>query len=392
MMIGGLIYQLYGAYVVLLEREFGWTKTAMSAVYSVFRVESGLLGPPQGWLLDRYGPRPVMRAGVVLVGAGFIALSQIDSLSAFLLSFLVIAVGTSFCGHLSICVAIVNWFHRKKAQAISMSSMGFAVGGFIVPLAVLALERWGWRNTAFATGIIFLTVGLWLTRPFWTRPEERGCTVDGVPEDPAGPGADGSDDLRYTVREAMASPAFWTLSFGHASALVIVSAVSVHLIPHLIESLGFSLAQAGIAVMAMTSMQFIGLGLGGYLGDRFDSRRMAIVCMFMHGAGLLCLAFATSWTAVAAFAVFHGLGWGSRAPLMQAMRADYFGRRSYGMIGGYSSLIVTLGTSGGPILTAALFDYFGNYRYSFAGVAVFSLVGAAMFWLARPPHSARNVS
>jgi MFS family permease len=77
---------------------------------------------------------------------------------------------------------------------------------------------------------------------------------------------------------------------------------------------------------------------------------------------------------------------------MQAMRADYFGRRSYGMIGGYSSLIVTLGTSGGPILAAALFDRFGNYRYSFAGVAVFSLVGAVMFWLARPPHSARNVS
>jgi sugar phosphate permease len=258
MMIGGLIYQLYGAYVVLLEREFGWTKTALSAVYSVFRVESGLLGPPQGWLLDRYGARPVMRVGMVLVGVGFIALSQVDRLLTFFLAFLLIALGASFTGHISICVAVVNWFHRKKARAISITSMGYAVGGFLIPVAVFALERWGWRVTAFSTGIIFLTIGVLLTRPFWSRPEDHGHTIDGVPEDALGAIVD--DDRRFTVGEAMASPAFWTLSFGHASALVIVSAISVHLIPHLIESLDFTLRQGGFSVMAMTEIDFVGLG------------------------------------------------------------------------------------------------------------------------------------
>lgn len=386
MMIAGLIFQLYGAYVVLLEREFGWTKTALSAVYSLFRVESGLIGPPQGWLLDRYGSRPVMRAGMVFVGAGFIALSQVDRLLTFFLSFALIAIGASFTGYISICVAIVNWFHRRKALAISIASMGFAVGGFLVPVAVFALERWGWRITAFATGIIFLTVGLFLTRPFWSRPEDRGCTIDGVPEDVVGPAI---DDRQFTVGEAMTSAAFWTLSFGHASALVIVSSISVHLMPHLIESLDFTLRQASFAVMAMTAMQFVGLAVGGFIGDRVDNRRMAIACMFMHGAGLLCLAFATTWVAVWAFAVLHGLAWGGRGPLMQAMRADYFGRRSYGMIAGYSSLVVTLGTSGGPLLAGALFDHFGDYRRAFAVVAIFALVGAAMFWFARPPRSMR---
>jgi MFS family permease len=116
-----------------------------------------------------------------------------------------------------------------------------------------------------------------------------------------------------------------------------------------------------------------------------DNRLMAIACMFMHGIGLLFLAFATSWVAVAAFAAIHGLAWGGRGPLMQAMRADYFGRRSYGMIAGYSSLVVTLGTSGGPILAGFLFDYFGDYRRALAVIAIFSLVGAAMFWFATPP-------
>jgi MFS family permease len=383
MLVGGLIYQLYGAYVVLIEREFGWSKTALSAVYALFRFESGLLGPPQGWLLDRYGPRRVMRIGMVFLAAGFLGLSQIERLATFLLCFVLIAVGGSFAGYISICVTLVNWFHRKRALAISIASMGFAVGGFIVPLAILALERWGWRATAFATGLVFLTLGLLLTGPFWARPEERGLTIDGVPEDADETVTEGP---RYTVADAIRSPAFWTISLGHAFALVIVSAVSVHLIPHLIETLGFSLRDAGFGVMAMTAMQFVGMGVGGYIGDHVDKRRMAIACMFMHGAGLLCLAFASSWALVWAFAVLHGLAWGGRGPLMQAMRADYFGRHSYGMIVGYSSLVVTLGTSGGPILAGALFDAFGDYRRAFAVISVFSIAGAVMFWLAKPPR------
>jgi MFS family permease len=384
MLIAGLINQIYGAYVVLIQREFGWSTTTLSAVYSLFRVESGLLGPPQGWLLDRFGPRPVMRVGMIFLGGGFLALSQIERLATFFLCFVMIAVGASFAGYISICVTLVNWFHKRKAQAISTASMGFAVGGFIVPLVIVALERWGWRATAFATGLIFLTVGLLLTRPFWTRPEDCGCTVDGVPEDAVASVADGP---HITVSQAITTPAFWTLSLGHASALFLVSAISVHLIPHLIETLGFTLRQAGFAVMAMTAMQFAGLAFGGFIGDRFDNRLIAIICMFMHGAGLLCLAFATSWLAVGAFAVLHGLAWGGRGPLMQAMRADYFGRRAYGMIAGYSSLVVTLGTSGGPILAGVLFDYFGDYQRAFASMSVFALVGAAMFWLARPPRT-----
>lgn len=385
MLVGGLIYQLYGAYVVLIEREYGWSKTAMSAVYSLFRLESGLLGPPHDWLIDRYGPRPVMRVGMVCIGVGFIALSRIDRLETFFFCFLLVAIGGAFAGYISICVTIVNWFHKKRARAISIASMGFAVGGFVVPAAVWALEKWGWRTTALATGIVFLTIGILLTKPFWGRPEDCGCTIDGVPEDAP---QITTDTKRYTIREAIAMPAFWTLSLGHASALVIVSAISVHLMPHQIETLGFSLQQASFGVMGMTAMQFIGMGIGGYFGDHVDKRRMAITCMFMHGAGLLCLAYATSWIWVAAFALLHGLAWGGRGPLMQAMRADYFGRESYGMIVGYSSLIVTLGTSGGPILAGLLFDYFGGYRHAFAGIAVFSLVGALMFGLARPPQKA----
>ena len=67
----------YGAYVVLLEAEFEWSKAVLSGAFALTRIESGLLGPLQGWLVDRYGPLPVLRAGILMFGAGLMLFSQV---------------------------------------------------------------------------------------------------------------------------------------------------------------------------------------------------------------------------------------------------------------------------------------------------------------------------
>src|SRR5262245_19399234 len=92
-MISGLLNQSFGAYVVLLREEFGWSKTALSAAYSLQQVENGLLGPVQGWIIDRFGPRVVMRFGIVVFGCGLMLLSQISSLPTFYAVFLMMALG-----------------------------------------------------------------------------------------------------------------------------------------------------------------------------------------------------------------------------------------------------------------------------------------------------------
>ena len=67
---GGLMQQSFGAYVVLLERDFGWSRTTLSGAFSIVRVEEGLLGPLQGWMIDRFGPRNVMRIGTITFAGG----------------------------------------------------------------------------------------------------------------------------------------------------------------------------------------------------------------------------------------------------------------------------------------------------------------------------------
>jgi MFS family permease len=387
--LGGLLFvHSYGAYFVLLQEEFGWSKTLLAGAFALRQIENGMLGPLQGFLLDRYGPRLLISVGMVLFGAGYFAFALIDSPLEFYLAFLLLALGSNLGGFPSITVALVHWFERHRAKAVALSQSGFALGGVLVPLIVLALESWGWRATAVGSGVCVIALGLPMARLVRHRPEPFGETVDGIPpgaaHDPGGaiPG-DRSRDM--SAGEALRTRAFWMVSLGHASALLVVSSVMVHLVPHLTETLGYSLSRAGAVVALLTALQMAGQVAGGYLGDRFDKRVISAVCMIAHSAGLLLLAYASTAWMVGAFVVLHGWAWGTRGPLMVAIRADYFGAKAFGTIMGFSSLIVMLGMTTGPIVAAFVADRTGSYTPGLALLGIASLAGSAFFLLARPP-------
>jgi MFS family permease len=183
----------------------------------------------------------------------------------------------------------------------------------------------------------------------------------------------------------MSTPAFWLISFGHGSALLVVAAVNVHLISQLNESLGYSLAQASLVLSCMTGFQVVGLLIGAAVGDRYNKRYISMTCMIAHCVGLLMLAYAVTLPMVFGFAILHGTAWGLRGPMMQAMRADYFGRRSFGMIMGFSSMITTLGNLSGPLIAGILADRTGSYEAGFTVLAVLAALASVFFLLATPP-------
>src|SRR5688500_18836662 len=83
MLVSAVFIQAYGAYVVLLRDEFGWSVTILSLGFGFARVEHGLLGPLQGVLVDRYGPRRIVTAGVLVLAIGLWLFSGIRSLETF---------------------------------------------------------------------------------------------------------------------------------------------------------------------------------------------------------------------------------------------------------------------------------------------------------------------
>jgi sugar phosphate permease len=386
----GLMTQSFGAYLAVLQVERGWSKTALSGAAALQQMESAILGPVLGWFIDRFGPQGMIRAGIVVFGIGLMLLSFTDTLLAFYAAFVVIALGASLCGFFPVNVALIHWFERWRARALSSLSLGIAFGGISVPLVAWSLQTYGWRATAFVSGIIAIVLGLPMAMVFKRRPEDHGMVADGITrvDRPGEEVAIKNPDLGrdFTAREALRTPAFWLLSLGHGFALLVVHAVSVHAIAHMHQGLGYSVAQASLVYTLLTLSQIGGVVIGWLIGDRYDKRLISGGCMLGHMAGLLLLTYASAVPMVLAFAVLHGAAWGLRGPFMQALRADYFGRSAIGMILGLSVMIIVVGQVGGPMVAGILADATGNYRAGFTILALLAGVGSLFFFFARKPE------
>src|SRR6266480_762880 len=344
-----LLMQSFGAYVAVLRDDRGWSKTALSGAAALHQMEAAILGPVLGWIIDRFGPQGLIRVGVVVFGAGFMLFSQVETLLEFYGAFIVMAIGSSFCGFFPVNVALIHWFERWRARALSS-----------LPLA-------------------------WIIR---RRPEDHGETIDGLPSktEMGKVAEEKAEQTRdFTAREALRTPAFWLISLGHGFALLVVHAVNVHAITHMKEGLGYSVAQAAFVMTLMTVGQMGGVGVGWLVGDRFEKRLVAATCMLMHMTGLLLLTYAVALPMLIAFAALHGVAWGLRGPFMQAIRADYFGRAAIGMILGLSYLIIVVGQVGGPMIAGITADATGDYRAGFTILALLAGIGSFFFLLARRP-------
>lgn len=384
----GLLLQAFGAYVAVLSEERGWSKTALSGGAALQSIEGALLGPALGWVMDRFGARAMVQAGIVIFGLGFMALSQIDTLGGFYGAILLLALGASLSGYFPLTVAVIHWFRRQRARALSVMGLGLALGGIVVPGVGWVMQTYGWRTTAFASGVLAIVVGWPLARVLRRNPGEVGETEDGLPPQPPDAKAVDVEEPRrreFTAREALRTRAFWLLAAAHGFALLVVTAVNVHAISHMKEGLGYSVAQASLVITLMTVSQAAGVLMGAAVGDHWEKRYVAAGCMLAHMAGLLMLTYATHPLVVGGFAILHGAAWGLRGPFMQAIRADYFGLQAIGMIMGLSAFIISIGQVAGPLVAGAFADLTGNYRAGFTVLAIVAGSGSLLFLLAKKP-------
>lgn len=391
-----LFAQAFGLYVVVWTSELGWSKAAIASGYALVQLVGGVVGPLLGWSLDRFGSRRVAAIGVGAFGVGIGVLAQVTTLAGYTVAMVIVGVGVAMTGFLTCTTAIVPWFRRRRATALSLMSVGMSLGGLFVPIVASSIVAFGWRPTLWASAAVLVLSGLPFAALLRREPTRYGQQVDGGPRllpDPPlpsvgtrRPDAPGAD---LTLAEALRTRAFWALGLGHGAALLVVAAVVVHLVPHL-EAGGLSLQTSASVVAALTAMTALSQVVGGAIGDRLPKRRITQVAMFAHAAALLALAWWPGWPGVVAFVVLHGWAWGSRGPLMGAMRADFFGAAHFGAIMGASALVIVGGQLAGPVIAGVLADTFGDYRWGFTVLAGLAALGSLAFQLATPPRVRRG--
>ena len=385
----GLVFNAFSLIAAQLHTEFGWSNSTLGGAFALNRAESGLLGPIQGWMTDRWGAKTVLRVGAAIMAIGLVLFATLDSIAEFYIYYLLVALGSSLAGFLPITVTVVHWFERKRSRALAYAQMGFAVGGTLAFVFGILLEQVGWRKASLFSAGLTLAVILPTAALFHKRPADVGQFVDGidpdnVPDD-APPVSTMQTLVHFTPQEALRTRAFWFISLGHASALLVVGASMAHLALYLKEELVLSSTHVSIVVGALPAMMGVGQVVGGLLGDRYDKRVLVTLAMLGHGFGLLLLALANGPVMVWLFVLFHGAAWGVRGPIQSSLRADYFGATDFGKIMGYSSLIVMFGMVIGPILAGVLADITGSFTLGFLILAAAAGTGSLWFFFATPP-------
>ena len=390
MLMSTTVFQGVGTFFVALERNFGWNRTTLSGAFALSRAEGALLGPVEGFLVDRLGTRRMVIIGYLVMGAGFIYYSQIQEVWHFYVAYLAISLGSGVGGWIAIVTLINNWFSRRRALAMSLAVSGVQLGGFLVPLMAWGIENHDFRMTSLGIGVVLILVAIPASRMMRNLPEDMGLRPDGGAVNMAaasGPAEAQHDEVPdMTPKQALRTTAFWVIAVARLASVVSIITLSVHLVPKLTDS-GISLITANFIVTLYTFVAFLSGFVAGYLADRTSKVLVLFVCMFLQAAAMTILALTDSLPMAMVFAVLWGAGFGGRVPLLTAIIGDFFGRKNFGSILGINMVPSNVAMIFAPLFAGFMFDLRQSYFIPFITFAIMGFIGTFVILLARQPRS-----
>ncbi len=390
MLMSTTVFQGVGTFFVALERTFGWNRTTLSGAFALSRAEGALLGPLEGFLVDRLGTRRMVIVGYLVMGLGFIFYSQIQTVWHFYVAYIAISLGSGVGGWIAFVTLINNWFSRRRALAMSIAVSGIQLGGFLVPLMAWGIESHGFRMTALGIGIVLIVVAVPASRFVRNLPEDVGSLPDGAPirrtvgASGSSTQSDSGDVPDMTPRQALKTVSFWVIAVARLTSVVSIVSLSVHLVPKLTDS-GISLITANFVVTLYTFVAFLTGFLAGYLADRSSKVIVLFVCMLLQALAMGILTFTDTLPMAVIFAVLWGAGFGGRVPLLTAIVGDYFGRRHFGSILGMNMVPSNIAMIFAPLFAGFMFDLRQSYVIPFATFTIMGFIGAFVILLARQP-------
>ncbi|MBI2539671.1 MAG: MFS transporter [Deltaproteobacteria bacterium] len=383
----GLSYFGMSAYFPSFEREFGWSRTAISGAFSLARVESGLFGPLEGYATDRLGPPKMMFIGIGVGTLGFLCLSQVNSLPMlYAVIVLGIVMGSSLGYNMPISVAIAHVFRARRSLAFGIYRMGPGLSGPLVPLVGWMIGLWGWRTAAVASAFILLCIGLPLASLIARVYRDHTTAAEEAPgsKAPAVSQMQGASESQFTLSEAMRTTSFWMLSIAMGLRHMVTEGVSVHFVILLVDR-GWS-TEAASGLLGISALISAPARLGmGWLGDLLDKRRLIIGLLVSLCVSVFFMGRTAHPSLFTVCMVVYSLAYGGLASLQEPIRADYFGTRYFASIHGMSRSVTTAGTFLGPIVAGLFYDLTKSYAIPFTVFAVVSLLSMLCMFAAKPP-------
>jgi len=368
-----------GVFVDTFQTSFGWGRGDISSAISLLMLSTAISVPIAGMLVDRFGPRAVLAPSLVALGLCMLAaplVKELWQLQAIYLAMGSLAAGSNSVAYMRV---LASWFDRSRGLAIGIAGSGTGLGFAYVPLLTQHLKAaYGWAYGYYGLAALALCVTLPMVLLF-VRERPPAAVLES--------GEVSKAEIGVSLAEAVRGRDFWSL----VMMFVGVSAMLYGLLPHLVPLLtdkGYDPATAAQLASVFGLATFVGRIVIGFLVDRFDARRIALIFFLLSALGLPLLGMDLPIWALFIAALLLGGSLGAEVDMLAYLVSRYFGLRCFAQIFGVLFGAVMLAMGVGPLVFGAIFDATGSYGATLlAGAPV--CAAAALITLLLRPYGAR---
>ena len=381
-LLGRGIGDAYVTFLLPIETQFGWSRSEISSVYSVYMLANGFSAPLIGIMFDRLGPRIVCAVGFASLGLGYLVAGNLTQLWQFHLCVGVAGgIGVTSLGMVPSQSLISRWFPTNTSTAIGIAYAGFGAGTLVmVPFAQFLNDTVGWRNAYHILGgLMLVLLPLAMLLPWRIIRAGHADYARSLGSAPL------SKNIFAPLRLAVRSSGFWALGQAFFFTSLVIYTVTVQTIAFLVES-GFSALEAASAFGVAGMLSVFGVGSSGKLADKFGHRLIVTItfsCTFLGLANLLAMVFYPSPWFLLGFVVFFGIAQGARGPIISGLCSKLFPGPGLATVYGALYAFMSVGAATGALLSGWFHAQTGGYATSI----IFSMVSVGLavspFWVSR---------
>jgi MFS family permease len=363
---------LYGLpfFYDFMVRDFGWTRAEVTSGNFYSKLLIGpLFGFLAGWIIDRFGPRRMMMAGILMAGVALVGLSFTTTLALFYFFYLFNALGYVCGGPLPNQVLISRWFNEARGKAMGFAYLGIGVGGALAPLLANWLtQQFGWPGALRTMGILIVLIAL----PMAFFVKESPGTDAGM-QAAAAP---------VSIGTVLKSWKFYLLAIGSMCSIGAVGGTFQNLKLFMTGDLfrgtpvqdAQSTAAYVLSLILISSL--VGRLLMGWLADRFEKKYVMLLIYLIVACSIPLLFLASSQPFLYLFAVLFGIGLGGDYMIIPLMAAELFGVKVLGRLMGVVLTADGVAEALAPVIVAKTRDNTGSYALGFSILIVLAFVGA----------------
>ncbi len=378
---------VFSVFIDSIIEDTGLSRTGISVLYLASTIVSAILVTIVSRLADRYGPRIMLVAAGLGLGAACFGMASATHIILFFVAFAALrALGQ---GSLSInCILLVNqWFVSKRGRAVGLMTLGAMLSTALFPsFARFLIDSIDWRGAYAVLGIVaiglIVPVAVFVIR---NRPEDVGLFPDGESRPPLSETRQVATGAPRNTR-VFSSPSFWLLAFSLSSPSLITTALMFHQ-ASIFQENGLSATLAAAAFAVFSASSGTSSTIAGFVSDRTGPRVLLVFSMATLMATLALGVVINSLYLALVYVVMMGISSGSYIIVHSTIWAHYYGRHGLGRVQGPAMTLSVCASAVGPLPLAMFQEFTGAYTTGMLAMMALPVISLAVIFLARPNPS-----